>query len=238
MAFPANPLESVLAGVRTGAATAEQLLHALRDNDLWVPLPAGADPNGDAALPVMPLEDGPYVAAYTSQEQFTHAAGEQAHMVLTGRELAALMPPELGLAVNPGAEIGLPIRASGVGILRGETRRVTAGSRMRLGLPPEEPADLLTALADAFASLPAVLEARLALAQVGEQPPALLIGVRLKTDPPPDAGARQVTAAVQAATARVPSPYPVDTVVLRDGSDPLTAWLMANTEPFYATGRT
>jgi hypothetical protein len=233
MAFPANQLESVLAGARSGTVTAEQLLHALRDNDLWVPLPAGASPDGNATLPVMALPDGPYVAAYTSAEQLTRAAAGQAHMVLTGQKLAALMSPELGLAVNPGGEIGLPIRASGVDTIRGQTRRVTAGARMRLGLPVEEPHDLLTALADAFRTLPAVTEARRALAQVGEQPPALLIGVRLNTDQPTDTGAREVTAAIQATIARVTSPYPVDTVILHDTDDPITAWLLTNTEPFY-----
>lgn len=238
MAFPANQLESVLAGARSGAATAEQLLQALRDNDLWVPLPAGAGPQGQTTLPVMALGDGPYVAAYTSSEQFTSAAAGQPHMVLTGRELAALMSPELGLAVNPGGEIGLPIRASGVNTIRGEARRVSAGARMRLGVPAEDPSDLLAALAGAFGALPVVVEARRALAQVGEQPPALLIGVRLSTDQPTDAGARQVTATIQATTARVASPYPVDTVILKDAGDPLTSWLLTNTEPFYRAGRT
>ncbi|GAA2713860.1 enhanced serine sensitivity protein SseB C-terminal domain-containing protein [Actinoplanes palleronii] len=232
MTFPANTLESVLADTRAGTATGEQLLHALRENDLWVPLPAGAQPGGDATLPIMTLPDGPYVAVFTSAEQFGLAASGEAHMVLPGRELAALLSPELGLAVNPGGAIGLPIRASGVDEIRGGERRVAAGSRMRLGLPVEEPHELLAALAGAFAALPAVLEARLALGKVGDQPPALLIGVLLRAEGDMD----QVFAAVREVTARVTSPFPVDTVVLRPAGDPLTDWLTANTEPFFPAG--
>ncbi|GAA2558476.1 enhanced serine sensitivity protein SseB [Winogradskya consettensis] len=229
MPFPANPLESVLAGARSGAATPDQLLHALRDNQLWVPLPGGADAQGNTQLPVLVIEESPYVAAYTSAEQLTRAAADTAHMVLTGRELAALMAPQLGLAVNPGGEIGLPIHPGGVDVLRGESRQVPAGRRMRLGDPVEEPTELLAAVAASFSAIPAVTEARRALAQVGEEPPALLIGIRTQDE----SVARTVAEAVRTATQRSPVPYPVDTVVLRDENDPLTAWMLANTTPFY-----
>jgi hypothetical protein len=62
MPFPANPLEATLAGVRNGTASADQLLEALGANPLWVPLPAGADPQGDTQLPIMVLDGRPYVA--------------------------------------------------------------------------------------------------------------------------------------------------------------------------------
>src|SRR3954466_2588598 len=89
MPFPANPLEIALAGARAGTTSPDELLAALAGNPLWVPLPGGAGPQGQAQLSVMVLDGSPYVAAYTSAEQFARGAGTQAHMELTGRELAA-----------------------------------------------------------------------------------------------------------------------------------------------------
>ena len=231
MPFPANPLEVALVGARAGSVGADQLLGALAGHPLWVPLPGGADAQGQAQLPVLVLDDRPYVAAYTSAEQYARGAGDQAHMELTGRELAGIMPDELGLAVNPGAELGLPVHADGVRVIRGGRRTVPAGARMRLGQPAEEPADLLAALSAAFAGVPAVLEARRALAQVGDDAPALLIGVR----PDRTIGAWQPdsVAAVHAAVAEAPLPYPVETVFLDDPADPVTRWMAEHTEPFY-----
>src|SRR4051794_17883235 len=135
MVFPANPLESVLARLRAGSASADDLLTALANNPLWVPLPAGTDPQGTTQLPVMLLDNAPYVAVYTSHEQYLRGAGEQTHMVLDGKELAAVMADELGLAVNLGAECGLPVRPGGVHTLRGGSRTVKQGSGVRLGQP-------------------------------------------------------------------------------------------------------
>ncbi|GAB1690817.1 enhanced serine sensitivity protein SseB [Krasilnikovia sp. M28-CT-15] len=230
MAFPANALERALAGAHAGETSPDQLLQALADSQLWVPLPAGADENGATPLPIVILDGRPHVAAYTSAEQYARGAGTQAHMVLTGRELADLMAAELGLAVNAGAELGLPVNPSGVRRLRGGT--VRSGTRMRLGLPAEEPEQLLAALAAAFARIPGVSEARRALAQVGDEPPALLIGIRSER---PGAGMQHddVLTAVRDSTAEVPAQYPVETVFLNDPSDPITAWMLRNTEPFY-----
>ena len=231
MAFPANGLEAALAGARAGTTRPDQLLQALADNPLWVPLPAGADAQGNAQLPVMMFEGRPYVAAYTSAEQFAVGAGDATHMELTGKELAALLADELGLAVNPGAEHGLPVNPAGVQALRGDRTTVRAGARIRLGEPEPEPQDLLTALLATFARAPAVVEARRALAQVGEAQPGLLIGIR----PDRAIGTWQDDAvdAVNAAAERAPVPYPVNAVFLDDEADPVTRWMLEHTTPFY-----
>jgi hypothetical protein len=238
MPFPANPLEATLAGVRAGTASADQLLEALAAGPLWVPLPAGADPQGRARLPVMALGGKPYVAAYTSAEQYARGAGAQAHMELAGKDLAGLMAEELGLAVNPGAELGLPIHADGVRVLRGGQRKVPAGGRLRLGAPAEEPHELIAALAAAFALTPAVIEARRALAQIGDEPPVLLIGVR--ADRGVGTWRQDSVAAVAEAARQSPAPYPVDAVFVGDEAgerDPVTAWMTEHAEPFYQRGR-
>jgi hypothetical protein len=231
MPFPANPLEATLAGVRDGTASADQLLEALGANPLWVPLPAGADPQGHTQLPIMVLDGRPYVAVYTSAEQYARGAGAQAHMELDGKELAGLMADELGLAVNPGAELGLPIRADGIRVLRGGQRKVPAGGRLRLGAPADEPHELIAALAGAFATTPAVLEARRALAQIGDEPPMLLIGVR--ADRHVGTWQQDSVGAVAQAVRQSPVPYPVETTFLDDQTDPVTEWMLEHTEPLY-----
>ncbi|MEV4350733.1 enhanced serine sensitivity protein SseB [Actinoplanes sp. NPDC049596] len=222
MPFPANPLETALAGARAGDTSSEQLLAALADQPLWVPLPGGADPAGPTRLPVMALDGRPFVAVYTSAEQYARGAGAQPHMEITGRKLAELMAAELGLAVNPGAELGLPVNPEGVQVIRGGRRQVPAGARLRLGEPDPEPTELLTALAAAFTTVPAVIEARRALAQIGDQPPALLIGVR--PDPTVPSWRQDILDATQ--------PYPVDTTFL-DEDDSVSRWMLTRTEPFY-----
>jgi hypothetical protein len=229
MAFPANNVESVLGGLRAGIGTPDQLLRALADNELWVPLPGGTT-GGQAQLPIMLIEGRPYVAVYTSQEQYSRGAGEQTHMVIRGRELAGMLAEELGLAVNPGGEVGLPVRLEGVRAMRGGEQKVRTGQNIRLGHPAEEPTALLAALAAEFAAAPGVVAARRALGQFGEGTPFLLIGVEL--DHAADWRATAL-AAVRAAVAAQPVPLAVDTVFLDDPADPITAWMLGHTEPFY-----
>jgi len=231
MAFPANTLESVLVDLRAGATDADRLLETLAGEQLWVPLPQGAA-NGEAQLPIMVLDGEPYVAVYTSSEQYQRGAGQQAHMVIQGRALAEMMAPDLGLAVNPGAELGLPIRREGVATLRGDERQVPSGQPIRLGHPAEEPQALLDALANAFETAPAVVTARRALAQFGDQPPFLLVGIEPDTTV---AGWQEAAVAAVKAGAASASPLPlaVEATFLAEEGDPVTAWMRGNTEPFY-----
>jgi hypothetical protein len=226
MTFPANRLEAALAGLRGGSISAERVLGVLAAEPLWVPLPGGARADGMAQLPVMMIEGGPHVAVYTSEEQFGRGAGAgTAHMVLTGRELAGLMAAELGLAVNPGAELGLPVRPDGVHALRDAP--LQNRTKVRLGEPAEEPRDLLAAIAEGLRAIPTVREARRALAQFGEQPPVLLIGLRTTGTP------EEAVAVVRESAKRARCPYPVEVVLLTTEGDPITAWMNAKTRPFH-----
>jgi hypothetical protein len=231
MAFPANRLESALADMRAGSGSADQLLQALADSELWVPLPGGTGDGGEVRLPVTIVDEQPYVVVYTSDEQYARGAGQHAHMVLGGRELAEILADELGLAVNPGGEVGLPIRPEGVRSLRSGQRTIRAGEQVRLGAPAEEPRALLAALASAFESVPAVTIARRALAQVGDEPPCLLIGI--DADQSVGGWREAALSAVRAAVTAEPVPLIVDTVFLDNSADPITAWMLTHTEPFY-----
>ena len=232
MVFPANPVEIALAEVRAGRAPAERLLRALADGELWVPLAGAPGAGGETPLPVVVLDGQPYVAVYTSAEQYGYGAGDQAHMVMTGRTLAGQLTDELGLAVNPGCAVGVPVRPEGVLAIRGgRAHTVRGGQRVRLGDPAEEPRELLDALADAFTRIPAVAAARRALAQIGGRPPGLVVGVEADLSA---AGVREsVLAAVDAAVAAAPLPYSVDTYFLDSASDEITAWMRSHTSPFY-----
>jgi hypothetical protein len=228
--FPNNAVEQTLAAARAGQVTDQRLLASLAEAELWVPLPAGAA-EGETALPIMVIDDAKYVAVYTSEEQFKRCAGKYSAAVTPGRAFARTLPPELGIAVNPGGEAGLPIHPSGVQVIRGEESPVAAGTEIRLGEPAEEPDALLAALRRAFAAVPEVTSARRAWAQFGDSPDGLLLGIEVTPDH--DRSRRSAVQAVTTAVQRSPVPYAVDSVFLTDPADSLAGWFRENTHPFY-----
>ncbi|MGC1210937.1 MAG: enhanced serine sensitivity protein SseB C-terminal domain-containing protein [Micromonospora sp.] len=231
MPFPANEVEVALSRLRAGEGTADELLAALADGDLWLPLPAGTPVDDEIQLPIVAMDGQPLVVVYTSAEQYARGAGDGTHAVLRGRDLAERLPAELGLAVNPGGEYGLPIRPVGVRAMSGGAHTLRAGQQVRLGVPDDEPEELLAAVADRLRAVPAVASARRALMQVGDEPPGLLIGLAI--DPALDQERERALAAVRAAVAAVPVGYEVDTIILDDPAAPLQGWLLANTPPCY-----
>lgn len=229
MPFPANDVEVALSRLRAGQGTADELLAVLADGELWLPLPAGEPVDDEIQLPVVAMDGQPLVVVYTSAEQYARGAGEGTHAVLRGRDLAERLPAELGLAVNPGGEFGLPIRPVGVRAMSGGAHTLRAGQQVRLGLPAPEPEELLAALAERLRAVPAVASARRALMQVGDEPPRLLIGLAL--DPATDSERKRALAAVRAAVAAVPVGYEVDTIILDNPADPVQGWLLEHTQP-------
>ncbi|HZB31783.1 MAG TPA: enhanced serine sensitivity protein SseB [Streptosporangiaceae bacterium] len=230
MPFPSNGVEQTLAAARAGEVTDERLLDSLAEADLWVPLPAG-ESEGRGALPIMVIDDVEYVVVYTSEEQFKLCAGKYSAAVTPGRAFARSLPPELGIAVNPGGEVGLPIQPVGVQVIRGEEIPADAGSQILLGEPAEEPSALLDVLRGAFAAVPEIASARRAWSKVGDQQEGLLLGIELTPDD--ERTRRSALEAVTAALARSPVSHPVDSAFLGDPGDPIAAWFVRNTEPFY-----
>jgi hypothetical protein len=229
--FPSNAVEQALLEARAGEGPDQRLLDSLAEADLWVPLPAG-ESEGQTALPVMVIDDEKYVAVYTSEEQFKLCAGTYSAAVTPGRAFAQSLPPELGLAVNPGGEVGLPINPTGVQAIRGEEGMVDAGTQIFLGEPAEEPSALLDALSAAFAAVPEVASVRRAWAKIGNNPAGLLLGIEVTPD---DDRTRRTAIETVNATLKVASIHdPVDSVFLAEPTDPITAWFLSNTEPFYA----
>ncbi|MEU5188641.1 enhanced serine sensitivity protein SseB C-terminal domain-containing protein [Streptomyces klenkii] len=230
--FPANKLEETLAAAKAGSIPPEDILTALAAAELWMPLPESPGGAKGTRLPVMAIDGLPHVAVYTSAHQLKVCAGDVAHAVMGARELISAIPQELGLALNPGGEVGLPIHAAGVQAVRESGRKtVQAGENIRLGEPAEEPVALLAALRRALAAVPAVSAARRALVQVGEQHPGLLIGVTVSGAVEESRDA--VLAAVSQAVSEQPVPFTVDTVFLGTPGDQTSAWMMDNVEPFH-----
>ncbi|MCF3105541.1 enhanced serine sensitivity protein SseB [Streptomyces roseoverticillatus] len=231
--FPANKLEETLAAAKAGSIPAGDILKALATAELWMPLPEAPGGDQGTRLPIVAIDGQPHVAVYTSAHQLKQSAGDVAHAVMGARELINSLPQELGLALNPGGEVGLPIHAAGVQAVRdGGRKTVHAGESIRLGEPAEEPVALLASLRRAFGAVPAVSSARRALVQVGNQHPGLLIGVAVR------GGAAEesrdaVLAAVSRAVSEEPVPFAVDTVFLGNPNDQTSVWMTDNVEPFY-----
>ncbi|MBV9026669.1 MAG: enhanced serine sensitivity protein SseB C-terminal domain-containing protein [Streptomycetaceae bacterium] len=229
--LPINNLEESLKAAHAGSIPSGEILKVLAESELWIPLPNPVGNDERTPLPIMSIDERPYVVAYTSAEQLRQNAGDVAHAVIGARELANTIPEELGLAINPGGEIGLPIHPPGVQILRGGRKTVKAGESIRLGEPEEDPSLLLGLLRQEFREISDVTTARRALVQVGEDPPGLLIGVTTDGN---YAGSRDaVVAAVRRAVSTEPVPLAVDTIFLGNPEEQTLARLFSDIEPFY-----
>jgi hypothetical protein len=231
MPFPANPVESALVAAMRDPSRTEALFEALAAGDVWVPLPEGGSPEDhELTLPTTWIDDRPYVPVFSSEEEFRRLAGPMACTVAPLREFARGLPPDVGIAVNPGGEVGIPIPPPGVL----ELARVPGsqrGARVRLYEPPEEPMDFLIAAAAEFTHVPVVLSARRGLGVVENDPPCLFIGVELDRWQEEDRLA--ALGALERALTRAASPWPVNVVLLDVAQDPVGDWMLGQTQPFY-----
>ena len=146
-------------------------------------------------------------------------------------ELARLIPTGLGIALNPGAAVSVPIYPDDVAYLA-STHAEVGGSAIRVGHPPEEPTRLLSGVAIGLRRVGAAeLATRAWLITDGGQ--GLVICVTL--DDPHDRSAQQnVAAAVQNAVDAARPPFPVDVTFPGECEPgPLEQWASANARPFY-----
>ncbi|MBB4932391.1 hypothetical protein F4561_003211 [Lipingzhangella halophila] len=135
VSFPSNQVEqaldTALARSREDAAEENEeagteaisiFIAALREGDLWVPLPEGAgqQDDGSVALPTLDLEGSTFIPAFTSESQLNVRSGELPYTIIATRELAGILPEGVGLALNPGNTTGVPIYPETVSALAGE----------------------------------------------------------------------------------------------------------------------
>ncbi|WP_354642396.1 enhanced serine sensitivity protein SseB C-terminal domain-containing protein [Kitasatospora camelliae] len=248
--WPANELEQVLTAALGDPGATPRVIEVLARSQVWIPLPAGADPQGGSLdLPTLELGGAPYVPVFSSQEQFLQHAPGMAFAIAPMWEFARGLPLGIGIAVNPEAPVGIPVPPEGVGELRRGPRgdrwsgdggapgeggeAVPEGARVALKEPSahQEPFAFLAAATTELAALPGVLTARRALAKVEGEATLLYVGVQL--DPQAPAEPAAVNEALGRALGTAPPSWGVHLVLLDLVEDPVVDWLLTQVPPFY-----
>ncbi|WP_228983831.1 enhanced serine sensitivity protein SseB [Streptomyces sp. DH12] len=243
-AWPANELEEVLSASLGQGAAGARIVEVLGRSPVWVPLPRGGAPDSAGVgapgldLPTLELDGLPYVPVFSSESQLRACAGEHMpYAVAPAVEFARGLPPQLGIALNPGGTIGAPLPPPAVAELcrtgRTPLDGPASGGRVRLFEPDwqDDPVDFLGAAGAEFEATGLVGTARRALASVEGRPPALFVGVELTT--PQAAEGTVALDALGRALGRVPVPWPVNLVLLDVAQDPVGDWMREKVAPFY-----
>ncbi|MGW6458701.1 enhanced serine sensitivity protein SseB [Streptomyces sp. NPDC055078] len=239
--WPANELEEVLAASLGEPTAGARLVEVLGRSPVWVPLPnGGSHESRDLDLPTMLIDGEAYVPVFSSEQQFmVCVGGHMSFTVAPARDFARGLPPQLGIAVNPGGTVGAPLPPPAVAELCRAGRTPlegvpgAGGGRVRLFEPDwqEEPVDFLAAAADEFRTSGVVSTARRALASIEGDAPTLFIGVQVSSweaaehSAPMDALGR--------ALGRVQVSWPVHLVLLDMARDPVADWMLERVRPFY-----
>jgi hypothetical protein len=241
-AWPGNELEEVLAASLGGTGAGGRLVEVLGRSQVWVPLPKGGGPDSPGLdLPTVEIEGIPYVPVFSSEQQFMQCVG--AHMPFTvapARDVARGLPPQLGLAVNPGGMVGVPLPPPAVAELcrtgRTPLDGMADGGRVRLFEPDwqDDPVDFLAVAGAEFEASGPVVTARRALASIEGEAPSLFIGVQLSSWEPGDREAPMD--ALGRALGRVPVSWPVNLILLDVAQDPVADWMLERVRPFYRRG--
>lgn len=240
--WPANELEEVLSASLGNPSAMPRLIEVLGRSKVWVPLPNGGWPGEPGFdLPTVELDGVLHVPVFSSEQQFRLAADGMHCAVAPVHEFARGLPPGVGLAVNPGGAVGVPLPPAAVAELCRSGRGDPAdgpprasGARVRLWEPEhdQEPVDFLAAAAGEFAVTPVVLTARRALAAVEAQPPALFVGVELDRWQEDDRAAAMD--ALGRALGAVPPAWQVHLILLDVAQDPVGDWMLDTVPPFFA----
>ncbi|MFI2778877.1 enhanced serine sensitivity protein SseB [Streptomyces sp. ALB3] len=237
--WPANELEEVLSASLGVPGAGGRLVEVLGRSLVWVPLPNGGGPDSaDLDLPTIDIDGGAYVPVFSSEAQFLSCVGSHlSFTVAPAREFARGLPPQLGVAVNPGGAVGVPLPPPAVAELcragRTPLDGPASGGRVRLYEPDwkEDPVDFLSAVSAEFQETGVVSTARRALASIEGDSPVLFVGVEFAVW---DAAAQSVPLdALGRALGRVQVPWPVNIVLLDVAQDPVGDWMLEKVRPFY-----
>ncbi|MEU1533509.1 enhanced serine sensitivity protein SseB [Streptomyces fagopyri] len=240
--WPGNELEEVLSASLGVPSAGGRIVEVLGRSFVWVPLPNGGGPHaGPLDLPTLEIDGQAYVPVFSSEEQFRQVVGSHLSFTIAPAvEFARGLPPQVGVAINPGGVVGVPLPPLAVAELcragRTPLDGPASGGRVKLFEPDwqDEPVDFLAAASGEFAATGVVLTARRCLASIEGDDPVMFIGVELAgweadaTAPPLDALGR--------ALGRVPVDRPVNMVFLDVAQDPVGEWMRVNVRPFYRQG--
>jgi hypothetical protein len=238
-------VEDALAAAVKHPDLVTELIDALRLGRLWLPLPEDDGPVTDGSavqLPTVTYLGAEFVPAFTSPEQLAawplgglvpvqHTPDQvpaMPHIVVPAAELARLLPPGVGIALNPGGQASVPIYPEGVGYLA-----AAATGEVRIGHPPDDPVALLSEVRTNLRSVAAVRHASRAWLSVPGAGEGLVLSVALR-DPANEASHHAVIEAIELAAAAVPHQFPIDVTFPGEGApDQLDEWITAYAEPFY-----
>ncbi len=226
--FPRNALESRLLDASAGRIELEEWLQELLGAAVWVPVTVAEGITG--TFPVLTIDGSAYVPVFTSVEELDGSFPEGQRVCPPVREFVPVLPEHVGLAVNPGGTVGLPIAGVVLRQALGIPTHVTEGTRFQVGDPAEEPVHLLGEVSQALLPMSAVRAARRAWAVIGDGSPGLVLGLDL--DPDTDAARQGALDAVRRVVGAEPTGYAVD-VVFDNDQGPLVAWMHDHALPFH-----
>jgi hypothetical protein len=229
MTFPSNDTERVLAAAAEGRTGMQSFLRTLVDGEVFLSKSAFSD--AGLTLATTTIDSRAYIRVYTSDEQAL-AGGEEGSVEVAARGLIRSMPSHVGFALNVGGDLGLPVFAETLQQSVNGSSTLSTGSRIRIGDPVEEPNDLLQALSDAYAGLPAIRAARRCWAAVNDEQPGLVVGIDLDPDTP---DTRSIVQQATSSTVSTLAPSFVVDLVFTTDRDEFTNWMIDNSPPFHTT---
>ncbi|MEU1229435.1 enhanced serine sensitivity protein SseB [Streptomyces sp. NPDC005828] len=237
--WPGNELEEVLAASLGNPEAGGRLVEVLGRSQVWVPLPNGGGPDSQGLdLATMEIEGAAFVPVFSSEQQFLACVGDHmSYTVAPARDFARGLPPQLGIVVNPGGAVGVPLPPPAVAELcrvgRTPLDGPASGGRVRLFEPDwqDDPVDFLAAASAEFEAIGTVASARRALASVEGTEPALFIGVQLSHWEGADRTAP--LDALGRALGKVEVAWPVNLILLDMAQDPVGDWMLERVRPFF-----
>jgi hypothetical protein len=240
--WPGNELEEVLSVSLGMPSAGGRIVEVLGRSFVWVPLPNGGGPqSGPLDLPTLDIEGQAYVPVFSSEEQFRQVVGSHLSFTIAPAvEFARGLPPQVGIAVNPGGVVGVPLPPLAVAELCRVGRTVldgpTSGGRVRLFEPDwqDDPVDFLAAASAEFAAIGVIATARRCLAAIETADPVMFVGVEL-TNWDGDLRAAP-TEALARALGQFTVQWQVNLVLLDVTQDPVADWMRQTVRPFYTQG--
>ncbi|MEV5148361.1 enhanced serine sensitivity protein SseB [Streptomyces sp. NPDC052727] len=240
--WPGNELEEVLSASLGIPSAGGRIIEVLGRSFLWIPLPGGGGPHsGPLDLPTMDIDGQVYVPVFSSEEQLRQVTGSHmSYTIAPAVEFARGLPPQAGIAVNPGGVVGVPLPPDAVAELcragRTPLDGPNTGARVRLFEPDwqDDPVDFLSAASAEFAETGVVLTARRCLAAIETADPVMFVGVEL-SQWEGDLRALPLDA-LGRALGKVPVKWPVNLILMDVAEDPVSDWLKTNVRPFYQYG--
>jgi hypothetical protein len=263
-----DAMERALAEAARDSSKLGDLLDELSRGRLWLPLPEDGQPVTDGTavrLPTLKYLGAEFVPGFTSAarlrgtvprprppQQAVPAAGlsgtsgvhslppVKPHIVVPVAALARLLPPDVGIALNPSAGESVPVYPEGVAYLASAQDPEPRG-RISVGPLPVQPDALLGGIRSGLAGVPAASRATAAWLAVEFAGEGLVISVTL--DDPGDGEVKDAVVRVveRAALAAPAEPwFPIDVTFPgeyrsdEDGvPDPVDEWVTTFASPFY-----